>query len=369
MVTSLQTADVIRYQKEIGRFPLLRPEEEAVLAKSWRERADREAVHKLLTSHLRLVVKVARSFRGYGLPFSELISEGNVGLIQAADRFDPGKGFRFSTYAVWWIKAAIQQYILRSWSLVKIGTKRSERTLFFNLRKLKNRIAALQDGDMHPEQVKFIAKHLEVDAQDVVEMNRRMGGDISLNLPISNEQHTGEYQDWLVDERPNQEQQLAENDEFELRREALRQALSTLSDRERYVLEMRRLAHEPLTLEVLAATFRVSSERVRQIETQAFEKVCKAVRRLAACEIVTTGSSAVSPRTRNPAVLRQDNERFSRQFTGARGCKRVAGRRSSQVAASGSVRSFAKMAYGLDVQSNAIAVASKHFPEDVRRPA
>ena len=338
MVTSLQTADdVIRYQKEIQRFPLLQPEEEAKLAKHWRESADRKAVHKLLTSHLRLVVKVARSFRGYGLPFSELISEGNVGLIQAADRFDPEKGFRCSTYAVWWIRAAIQQYILRSWSLVKIGTKQSERTLFFNLRKLKNRIAALQDGDMHPDQVKFIAKHLEVGAQDVVEMNRRIGGDISLNLPISNEQHTGEYQDWLVDERPNQEQQLAENDEFELCFEALRQALSTLGDRERNVLEMRRLADEPVSLEVLATTFRVSRERVRQIEAQVFEKVCKAARLSVDREIVTTGSSAVSPRTRNSAVLRQDSEHFSRQFNAARGYKRGAGRRSSQFAASGSV--------------------------------
>jgi RNA polymerase sigma-32 factor len=222
MVTSLQTADVIRYQKEIRRFPLLQPEEEAAPAKYWREYADREAVRKLLTSHLRLVVKVARSFRGYGFPISELISEGNVGLMQAADRFDPEKGFRFSTYAVWWIRAAIRQYILRSWSFVKIGTKRSERTLFFNLQKLKNRIASLQDGDMHPDQVKFIAQHLKVGARDVVEMNRRIGGDISVNLPISNEQHTGEYQDWLVDERPNQEQQLAENDEFELHRKASR---------------------------------------------------------------------------------------------------------------------------------------------------
>jgi RNA polymerase sigma-32 factor len=277
MATSWQTADTIRYHQQLRRFPLLEAEEEMRLARRWRERSDREAVHKLLTSHLRLVARVARSYLGYGLPLSELISEGNIGLIEAAKRFDPEKGVRFSTYAVWWIRAEIQEYVLRSWSLVKMGTRRSERILFFNLRKLKNRIAALQDGDMRPDQVKFIAEHLEVGAQDVVEMNRRLGGDVSLNLPIR-EPHTVEYLDCLVDDQPNQEQRLAENDELEYRNSALRDALSMLGDRERSVFEMRRLSDEPVSLYTLATRFGVSPERVRQIEARAFEKVRRAVR-------------------------------------------------------------------------------------------
>jgi len=299
MLTSLQTADVIRYQKEIRRFPLLQPEEEATLAKRWREYADREAVHKLLTSHLRLVVKVARSHRGYGFPLSDLISEGNLGLMQATKGFDPEREVRFSTYAVWWIRAAIQDYILRSWSLVKIGTKRNDRTLFFNLRKLKSRIAALQDGDLHPDQVKFIAQRLDVGPQDVLEMDRRLGGDVSLNLPIRGEQQTGEYQDQLVDEQPSQEQRLAEQDEFEVRFDALREAIGTLGDRERYIFEIRRLADEPMPLETLALKYGVSRERVRQIEAQAFEKVCRAVRQGYEQKIEGTGPSLMSMQTQS----------------------------------------------------------------------
>ena len=279
MLTSWQTADTVRYHQQLRKFPLLEAEEEMRLAKRWREHSDQEAVHKILTSHLRLVVRVARSYLGYGLPLSELISEGNIGLIEAAKRFDPEKGVRFSTYAVWWIRAALQEYVLRSWSLVKMGTRRSERTLFFNLRKLKNRIAAVQDGDMHPDQVKFIAEHLQVGAQDVVEMNRRLGGDVSLNLAIKEEPNSVEYLDCLVDEQPNQEQRLAENDELKCRNSALRDALSMLGDRERRVFEMRRLADEPVSLYALATRFGVSPERVRQIEARAFEKVRKAVRK------------------------------------------------------------------------------------------
>lgn len=279
MLTSWQTADTVRYHQQLRKFPLLEAEEEMRLAKRWREHSDQEAVHKILTSHLRLVVRVARSYLGYGLPLSELISEGNIGLIEAAKRFDPEKGVRFSTYAVWWIRAALQEYVLRSWSLVKMGTRRSERTLFFNLRKLKNRIAAVQDGDMHPDQVKFIAEHLQVGARDVVEMNRRLGGDVSLNLAIKEEPNSVEYLDCLVDEQPNQEQRLAENDELKCRNSALRDALSMLGDRERRVFEMRRLADEPVSLYALATRFGVSPERVRQIEARAFEKVRKAVRK------------------------------------------------------------------------------------------
>ena len=266
------------YLEEIRRFPMLEPQEEFMLAKSWREQGDRDAAHKLVTSHLRLVAKIAMGYRGYGLPISEVISEGNVGLMQAVKRFEPDKGFRLATYAMWWIKAAIQEYILRSWSLVKMGTTANQKKLFFNLRKAKSRINALDEGDLHPDQVKLIAKRLGVTEQDVVDMNRRLGGDASLNAPIREEGDAGEWQDWLVDESPSQERILAENEELDNRRAALSDALGVLNDRERRIFEARRLADEPITLEELAAEFNVSRERVRQIEVRAFEKVQKAVK-------------------------------------------------------------------------------------------
>jgi RNA polymerase sigma-32 factor len=274
-----------RYLEEIRRFPMLEPQEEYMLAKSWREHGDRDAAHRLVTSHLRLVAKLAMGYRGYGLPISEVISEGNVGLMQAVKRFEPEKGFRLATYAMWWIKAAIQEYILRSWSLVKMGTTANQKKLFFNLRKAKSRISALEDGDMRPDQVAIIAKRLGVGEQDVIDMNRRLGGDVSLNAPIRNDGDTGEWQDWLVDDRDNQEATLTESEEFGNRRRALSDALSVLNDRERRIFEARRLAEDPVTLEQLADEFGVSRERVRQIEVRAFEKVQKAVRnRVAAME-------------------------------------------------------------------------------------
>jgi RNA polymerase sigma-32 factor len=273
------------YLEEIRRFPMLEPQEEYMLAKSWREHGDRDAAHRLVTSHLRLVAKIAMGYRGYGLPISEVISEGNVGLMQAVKRFEPEKGFRLATYAMWWIKAAIQEYILRSWSLVKMGTTANQKKLFFNLRKAKSRISALEDGDMRPDQVAIIAKRLGVGEQDVIDMNRRLGGDVSLNAPIRNDGDTGEWQDWLVDDRENQETILTANEELDNRKRALSDALSVLNDRERRIFEARRLAEEPITLEELAEEFGVSRERVRQIEVRAFEKVQKAVKnRVAAME-------------------------------------------------------------------------------------
>jgi len=274
-----------RYLDEIRRFPMLEPQEEYMLAKRWREHGDRTAAHKLVTSHLRLVAKIAMGYRGYGLPISEVISEGNVGLMQAVKRFEPEKGFRLATYAMWWIKAAIQEYILRSWSLVKMGTTANQKKLFFNLRKAKSRISALDEGDMRPDQVKLIAKRLGVTEQDVIEMNRRLGGDASLNAPIREEGDSGEWQDWLVDDSDSQEARLAETEEFDNRRAALSDALAVLNERERRIFEARRLADEPVTLEDLAVEFGVSRERVRQIEVRAFEKVQKAVKnRVAAME-------------------------------------------------------------------------------------
>jgi RNA polymerase sigma-32 factor len=274
-----------RYLEEIRRFPMLEPQEEYMLAKSWREHGDRAAAHRLVTSHLRLVAKIAMGYRGYGLPISEVISEGNVGLMQAVKRFEPEKGFRLATYAMWWVKAAIQEYILRSWSLVKMGTTANQKKLFFNLRKAKSKISALEEGDMRPDQVKIIAKRLGVPEQDVIEMNRRLGGDASLNAPIRADGDSGEWQDWLVDESTSQEAQLAESEEFDNRRQALTDALSVLNDRERRIFEARRLADDPVTLEDLADEFGVSRERVRQIEVRAFEKVQKAVKnRIAAME-------------------------------------------------------------------------------------
>jgi len=285
-----------RYLEEIRRFPMLEPQEEYMLAKRWREHGDRTAAHKLVTSHLRLVAKIAMGYRGYGLPISEVISEGNVGLMQAVKRFEPEKGFRLATYAMWWVKAAIQEYILRSWSLVKMGTTANQKKLFFNLRKAKSKISALEEGDMRPDQVKTIAKRLGVPEQDVIDMNRRLSGDASLNAPIRADGDSGEWQDWLVDESSSQESILAENEEFDNRRKALTDALSVLNDRERRIFEARRLADEPVTLEDLADEFGVSRERVRQIEVRAFEKVQKAVKnRIAAMEVPPQLAAAAAP--------------------------------------------------------------------------
>ncbi len=277
-----------RYLEEIRRFPMLEPQEEYMLAKSWREHGDREAAHRLVTSHLRLVAKIAMGYRGYGLPIAEVISEGNVGLMQAVKRFEPEKGFRLATYAMWWIKASIQEYILRSWSLVKMGTTANQKKLFFNLRKAKSKISALEEGDMRPDQVKLIAKRLGVGEQDVIDMNRRLGGDASLNTPIREDGDSGEWQDWLVSDAPSQERLLAESEELDNRRKALGEALNVLNDRERRIFEARRLSDDPITLEELAEEFGVSRERVRQIEVRAFEKVQSAVKnRIAAMETPT----------------------------------------------------------------------------------
>jgi RNA polymerase sigma-32 factor len=274
-----------RYLEEIRKFPMLEPQDEYMLAKRWREHGDRDAAHKLVTSHLRLVAKIAMGYRGYGLPISEVVSEGNVGLMQAVKRFEPEKGFRLATYAMWWIKAAIQEYILRSWSLVKMGTTANQKKLFFNLRKAKSKISALEEGDLRPDQVKLIAKRLGVTEQDVIDMNRRLGGDASLNTPIREEGDAGEWQDWLVDEHASQESTLVATEELDNRKKALTDALSVLNERERRIFVARRLAEEPVTLEDLADEFAVSRERVRQIEVRAFEKVQKAVKnRVAAME-------------------------------------------------------------------------------------
>ena len=274
---ALVSGDTTRYLEEIRRFPMLEAEEESVLAKRWREHGDADAAHKLVTSHLRLVVKIAVGYRGYGLPLSEVISEGNVGLMQAAKRFDPQKGFRFATYGMWWIKAAIQEYILRSWSLVKMGTTANQKKLFFNLRKAKSKISALEQGDLRPDQVKLIARRLGVTEQDVIDMNRRLGGDVSLNAPIRDDGDSGEWQDWLVDEASDQESRLAESEQSENRKKALGEALSVLNKRERRIFEARQLADDPVTLEDLAVEFGISRERVRQIEVRAFQKVQRAV--------------------------------------------------------------------------------------------
>jgi RNA polymerase sigma-32 factor len=266
-----------RYLQEIKRFPMLEPQEEYMLAKRWREHGDREAAHKLVTSHLRLVAKIAMGYRGYGLPIGEVISEGNVGLMQAVKRFEPDKGFKLATYAMWWIRASIQEYILRSWSLVKMGTTASQKKLFFNLRKAKSRISALDEGDLRDDQVESISKRLGVGKQDVIDMNRRLGGDASLNSPLR-DGGEGEWQDWLVDDSPDQESLLADREESDARMGALRSALTVLNPRERRIFEARRLADDPITLEELSAEFGVSRERVRQIEVRAFEKVQAAVK-------------------------------------------------------------------------------------------
>ncbi len=285
-----------RYLDEIRRFPMLEPQEEYMLAKSWREHGDRDAAHKLVTSHLRLVAKIAMGYRGYGLPISEIVSEGNVGLMQAVKRFEPEKGFRLATYAMWWIKASIQEYILRSWSLVKMGTTANQKKLFFNLRKAKSKISALQEGDLRPDQVKLIAQRLGVTEQDVVDMNRRLGGDTSLNAPIRDDGDSGEWQDWLADNSDSQETVMAEHQELDNRRKALSDALGVLNERERRIFEARRLADDPITLEELAEEFGVSRERVRQIEVRAFEKVQKAVRtKVAQMEAPPTAPAAPLP--------------------------------------------------------------------------
>jgi RNA polymerase sigma-32 factor len=270
--------ELARYLHNIREFPLLEPDEESRLAKRWHEEADSAAAHRLVTSHLRLVARIAAGYRGYGLPIAELISEGNLGLMQAVKRFDPDKGFRLATYAMWWIKAAIHEYILRSWSLVKIGTTASQKKLFFSLRKVKSSISALEEGDLRPDQVRLIAERLCVAERDVVDMNRRLGGDVSLNAPTQADGDGGEWQDNLVDGSSSQEIHLAENEEADNRRRALRQALTVLQHRERRIFEARRLADEPSTLEELADALGISPERVRQIEVRAFAKVQQAVR-------------------------------------------------------------------------------------------
>jgi RNA polymerase sigma-32 factor len=269
-------AGLSRYLDEIRKFPMLQPQEEYMLAKRWREHGDSQAAHRLVTSHLRLVAKIAMGYRGYGLPIGEVVSEGNVGLMQAVKRFEPDKGFRLATYAMWWIKASIQEYILRSWSLVKMGTTANQKKLFFNLRKAKSSISALEDGDLRPDQVKVIATKLGVEEKDVIDMNRRLGGDASLNAPVR-EDGDGEWQDWLADDSDSQEAVLAREEETDNRRLALTRALGVLNERERIIFEERRLKDDPITLEELAERFGVSRERVRQIEVRAFEKVQDAV--------------------------------------------------------------------------------------------
>jgi RNA polymerase sigma-32 factor len=268
-----------RYLEEIRRFPMLEPHEEYMLAKRWQEHQDSDAAQKLVTSHLRLVARIAMGYRGYGLPIGEVISEGNVGLMMAVKRFDPERGFRLATYAMWWIRASIQEYILRSWSLVKMGTTAAQKKLFFNLRRMKGEISALEEGDLRPEHVATIAHKLAVTEDEVISMNRRLsGGDASLNAPIASESES-EWQDWLADDTQiSQETTLANSEEFGLRMELLQDAMATLSERERHIIQERRLKEEPATLEDLSKEYGVSRERVRQIEVRAFEKLQKAMR-------------------------------------------------------------------------------------------
>ena len=267
-----------RYLDQIRKFPMLTADEEYMLAKSWQEHGDLEAAHRLVTSHLRLVAKIATGYRGYGLPLAELISEGNVGMMQAVKRFDPERGFRLATYAMWWIRAAIQEYILHSWSLVKIGTTAAQKKLFFNLRKLKGQMQAIEEGDLSPERVTAIAEKLDVPEAEVVSMNRRMAApDHSLNAPLRSDSES-EWQDWLVDEQDDQETRLGQSEELALRRDLLTDAMTTLNPRERHVLTERRLKEAPATLEDLSKVYNVSRERIRQIEVRAFEKLQKAMK-------------------------------------------------------------------------------------------
>jgi RNA polymerase sigma-32 factor len=275
-------AGLNRYLAEIKKFPILAPEEEYMLAKRWTEHQDTDAAAKLVNSHLRLVAKIAMGYRGYGLPVSELISEGNIGLMQGVKKFEPDRGFRLATYAMWWIRASIQEFILRSWSLVKMGTTAAQKKLFFNLRRMKNQIEAFEDGDLKPEDVTKIATDLGVSEEDVVSMNRRMamGGDTSLNVPLR-EEGEGQWQDWLVDTDPLQDERVADAEESKVRHELLMQAMDALNERERHILTERRLSEEPKTLEELSQVYDVSRERIRQIEVRAFEKLQKALMNLA----------------------------------------------------------------------------------------
>jgi len=272
-----------RYLSEIRKFPLLEKNEEFMLAKRWAEHQDSEAAEKMVTSHLRLVAKIAMGYRGYGLPMGEVISEGNVGLMQAVKKFDPDKGFRLATYAMWWIRAAIQEYILRSWSLVKLGTTAAQKKLFSNLRRLKGEISAMEEGDLRPENVAEISKRLGVTEDEVTSMNRRMsaGGDASLNAPIGGMDGEAEWQDWIADDSPGQAEVMANNDEFSARMSLLERAMESLNERERHIITERRLKEEPTTLEDLSAEYNVSRERIRQIEVRAFEKLQKAMREAA----------------------------------------------------------------------------------------
>ncbi|TGY90510.1 RNA polymerase sigma factor RpoH [Marinicauda algicola] len=275
-------AGLSRYLSEIRKFPMLEKDEEFMLAKRWQEHEDTEAAHKLVTSHLRLVAKIAMGYRGYGLPIAEVISEGNVGLMQAVKKFDPDKGFRLATYAMWWIRASIQEYILRSWSLVKMGTTAAQKKLFFNLRRMKSRMQALEEGDLKPEQVEEIATKLGVTTEEVISMNGRLSGpDSSLNAPLRAEGES-EWQDWLTDDTvESAEETLAESDEFDARMTLLQEAMATLNERERHIIQERRLTEEPKTLEDLAQVYGVSRERIRQIEVRAFDKLQKEMKRLA----------------------------------------------------------------------------------------
>ena len=289
-----------RYLEEIRRFPMLQPEQEFMLAKRWQEQGDTEAAHQLVTSHLRLVAKIAMGYRGYGLPLNEIISEGNVGLMQAVKRFDPDRGFRLATYAMWWIRAAIQEYILHSWSLVKMGTTAAQKKLFFNLRKLKGQMQAIDEGDLAPETVKAIAERLDVTETEVVEMNRRLeGADRSLNVPLRVDSET-DWQDWLVDEAASQETRVLEADEFDHRMSLLHRAMGVLNERERHILTERRLKDEPTTLEELSGEYGISRERVRQIEVRAFEKLQRAIKSLEA-EQAANAVAALPPSARSGA--------------------------------------------------------------------
>ena len=280
-VTLSPEQGLTRYLSEIRKFPMLEKQEEFMLAKRWQEHEDPEAAEKMVTSHLRLVAKIAMGYRGYGLPMAEVISEGNVGLMQAVKKFDPDKGFRLATYAMWWIRAAIQEYILRSWSLVKLGTTASQKKLFFNLRRIKGEIAALEEGDLKPEQVREIAERLNVSEKDVISMNGRMSAsDASLNVPMGKDGDM-EWQDWLADEDEGQAREFADRQEFDARMELLTQAMEDLNEREKHILTERRLSDEPKTLEELSQVYNVSRERIRQIEVRAFEKLQKAMKRMA----------------------------------------------------------------------------------------
>src|SRR5690554_334409 len=286
--TLTSESNLARYLQEIRKFPMLDADEEYMLAKRWREHGDTEAAHRLVTSHLRLVAKIAMGYRGYGLPINELISEGNVGMMQAVKRFDPDRGFRLATYAMWWIRAAIQEYILHSWSLVKMGTTAAQKKLFFNLRKLKGQMQAIEEGDLQPEQVTHIATQLNVPEQDVVSMNRRLAApDHSLNAPLRQD-GDGEWQDWLVDDQESQETMLADRQELEQRRALLVNAMESLNERERHILTERRLQENPTTLEDLSQVYGISRERVRQIEVRAFEKLQRAIKNAAIQERLAT---------------------------------------------------------------------------------